>query len=278
METTSVIIAPGEPALAIPLPPADLIFEDGIPMESPWHRSQMNLLIDLTHEHFRTLGRTDYYTGGNMFLYFSAEQVKSRTYRGPDYFTVLRVDPSRSREGWVVWEEQGRYPDLIVELLSKSTRQEDLGQKKDLYEQTFRTPEYFCFGPDGEMLGWSLAEGRYRPIAPREHGRMWSEVLQAYLGRWEGWFQDIEALWLRLYDAGGRLVPLPAEEAEIERQRAEAAEQRARQEADQRLAAEQRARQEADQRLAAEQRASSAEERLRQLEAELLRLRGGGES
>jgi Uma2 family endonuclease len=234
METTSTVPASAEAAPGVKLPDVPLIFEDGIPMESPWHRSQMNLLIDLTHQHFRTLGRSAYYTGGNMFVYFSTEQARNREYRGPDYFTVLDVDPARPREGWVLWEEQGRYPDLIVELLSETTRKEDLGAKKKLYEQTFHTAEYVCFGRDAESLGWRLEHGlRYEPIARNERGWMWSEILKAYLGVWEGRFQEIQALWLRLYDAEGRLVPLPAEaerlRAETERLRAEAAEQRVRQ-------------------------------------------------
>lgn len=208
-----------EPASALSGEPIELMYEDGIPMDSPWHRSQMNLLIDLTHQHWH--GRNDYYTGGNMFVYFSLEQARRRDYRGPDYFTVVEVDGTRERKAWVVWEEDGRYPDIIVELLSESTRDEDLGPKKRIYEKVFRTPEFFCYDRDRrEILGWRLERGRYKPIAADERGWMWSEVLQAFLGLWEGEFQKQETLWLRLYDRDGRLVPTPAE---AERRRAEAA-------------------------------------------------------
>jgi Uma2 family endonuclease len=43
----------------------------------------------------------------------------------------------------VVWEEGGRYPEVIFEFLSPSTRQADRTVKKELYEQVFRTPEYY---------------------------------------------------------------------------------------------------------------------------------------
>ncbi|MBI2566903.1 MAG: hypothetical protein HYV63_07735 [Candidatus Schekmanbacteria bacterium] len=36
-------------APAIDIPALDLLYEDGIPMDSPWHRDQMNLLIALLH-------------------------------------------------------------------------------------------------------------------------------------------------------------------------------------------------------------------------------------
>nr|WP_322505530.1 hypothetical protein [Chroococcidiopsis cubana] len=46
------------------------------------------------------------------------------------FFVALDVDGSRERQGWVVWEEDGRYPDVIVELLSPSTAKVDRGVKK----------------------------------------------------------------------------------------------------------------------------------------------------
>jgi hypothetical protein len=51
------------------IPKVELITDDGEPMESAWHRSQMNLLIEVIRYHWRD--RTDYYVGGNMFIYYS---------------------------------------------------------------------------------------------------------------------------------------------------------------------------------------------------------------
>jgi len=50
--------------------PPDLPYEDGEPLESNWHRIQINLLVDLTHQLWSF--RDDYFVGGNMFVYFSA--------------------------------------------------------------------------------------------------------------------------------------------------------------------------------------------------------------
>ncbi|MCP4702021.1 MAG: Uma2 family endonuclease, partial [Gammaproteobacteria bacterium] len=71
------------------------------------------------------------------------------------------VDGSYRRNKWVVWEEGGRYPDVIFEFFSPSTRHKDLKEKKDLYEQTFRTREYFCFDylapqKENSLSGWRL--------------------------------------------------------------------------------------------------------------------------
>ena len=66
----------------VELPKVDLPTEDGVPLETNWHRIQMNLLIDSVHYYWRE--RQDYFAGGNMFIYFSSEQIRNRDYRPPD--------------------------------------------------------------------------------------------------------------------------------------------------------------------------------------------------
>lgn len=200
--------------------------DDGVPMESNWHRIEMNLLIDALHAHWRT--RTDYFVGGNMFIYYSMEQVRRKHYRGPDFFVVKDVDGTRDRDAWVVWNEDGRYPNVIVELASPSTITADLGLKKDLYANTFRTPEYFCYDPsDCSLWGWRLLiDNGYEEIAPDGQGRLWSAQLNLWLGVWNGEYLRVAANWLRFYTEEGQLVLTLAE---AEAQRAEAEAQRAKQ-------------------------------------------------
>ncbi|MEM9540333.1 MAG: Uma2 family endonuclease [Cyanobacteria bacterium P01_E01_bin.42] len=203
-------------------PPTDLIFDDGEPLESNRHRIGINVLIESVHEAYRE--RDDYFAGGNMFLYFSRQQVKNRDFRGPDFFVALDVDGTRERQGWVVWEEQGRYPDVIVELMSPSTANIDLEDKRRLYERTFRTRNYFVYDPfnPASLQGWRLgANGRYQELIPNDRGWLWCDDLGLWLGTWEGTILRETAIWLRFYDAEGNLVPL---EAERERERAEGAE------------------------------------------------------
>ena len=202
------------------LPDTDLPEEDGVPLESNWHRAQMNLLIDNLTWWWRD--RHDYFTGGNMFIYYSTRQVRNRDYKGPDFFVVKRVDGSFPRQKWVVWEEDGRYPDVIVELMSPSTQDEDLGSKKQLYEQTFKTRNYFCYDPDKQqLLGWRLVEAEYVPIESDVEGRLWSDQLGASLGLWQGSYQQTSTSWMRLFDEDGVLI---STEVEAVRHRAEVAE------------------------------------------------------
>jgi len=142
------------------IPDLDLPYDDGEPLESNWHRLQINLLGDALHQHWPE--RTDFFAGGNMFVYYSLEQARTRDYKGPDFFVVLGADGTRSRHSWIVWQEEGRYPDVIVELLSPTTMSQDLGPKKDLYERVFKTAEYFCVNPDDWSLqGWHLENRHY---------------------------------------------------------------------------------------------------------------------
>lgn len=214
----------------IPLIPAlDLPEEDGIPLKTNWHRAQINLLIDVITHRWRD--RTDTFVGGNMFVYYSLRQARNRDYKGPDFFLVKGVDGTRPRGKWVVWEEDGRFPDAIVELMSPSTLHEDLGRKKELYERTFHTPDYFAYDPDSDALhGWRLLDRVYTPLATNTDGRLWSAELEAWVGRWPGDYLGQMAVWLRLFDDDGRLLPTQGEagerraaelEAENERLRAE---------------------------------------------------------
>jgi Uma2 family endonuclease len=205
-----------------PIPPEDLIFDDGEPLETHRHRKAMNVLIDSIEQAYQD--REDFFVGGNMFIYFSGERVFNKDFRGPDFFVVLDIDGSYKRQGWVVWNENGRYPDVIVELMSDSTAKIDLTTKKDLYERTFRCSHYFVYHPfDATSLqGWALDENqRYQEIIPDQRGWLWCQRLELWLGVWTGSIQREAAPWLRFYDQDGNLILLPAELAEIERQNAE---------------------------------------------------------
>jgi Uma2 family endonuclease len=41
------------------------------------------------------------------------------------------------------WQEDDKYPNVIVEILSSSKTAVDKGLKKQVYQDTFRTPDYF---------------------------------------------------------------------------------------------------------------------------------------
>ena len=150
--------------------------------------------------------RKDYFAAGNLTLYYSPNQKKSEYFRGPDFFVVLGTKWDEKRKSWVVWEEEGKYPNVIIEILSDSTAATDRVEKKEIYQDTFRTPDYFWFDPYTlEFQGFTLISGKYQPIEPNEQGWLWSEQLQLYLGIYEDK--------LRYFTSDGELVPSPEEAA-----------------------------------------------------------------
>lgn len=213
-------IAENDIAEAIELPPCNL-YSDEPPLETDFHRNQIDLLIRLLQAWWQD--RQDFYISGNLTVYYNTQQLKSRDFRGPDVFVVLGAE-KRNRRSWAIWEEGGKYPNVVIELLSSSTANVDKGAKKALYQDVWRVPEYYWFHPETlEFAGFHLVGGCYEAILSTDQGRLPSEQLGLELG--------IHDRQLRWFTAEGDLIPLPEEQ---ERQRAEQ-EQQAREQTQQRL-------------------------------------------
>lgn len=206
------VLTAGKPAVEYPE-------SDGKPMaETGIHVDRMTDLYKMLRGFFHTA--PDVYVGANMFLYY--QEGDPRKVVAPDVFVSLGISSKEERRTWKVWVE-GQAPDVIFELTSKSTQEEDLVEKKGLYER-LRVREYFLFDPQREYLqpplwGYRLMEGAYVRM---EEEALQSEVLGLVLRVEEGQ--------LRLYDrATGQRVRTPLEEmegrqaaeAELERLRAE---------------------------------------------------------
>ncbi len=191
-------------------PPGDL-YSDEPPVETELHLRQIILLFKCLEWLWKD--KTDFYAAGNLSIYYSPRQKKSEDFRGPDFFVVLGTD-RKTRKSWVVWDEDGQYPHVIVEIISPTTAKTDRGLKKELYQNKFRTPDYFWFDPYTlEFAGFHLLDGKYQPLEVNQKGHLWSEQLGLYLGIHDGL--------LRYFTPAGELVPTPEESAEYEAQRAE---------------------------------------------------------
>ena len=238
---------------------------DGRPMgETEYHRDDMIDLIRSLQAYYAD--DPEVTVSGNLLLFY--EEGNRRKHVSPDVFVVRGV-PRRRRLNYLIWEE-GRAPDLVIELTSKTTRKEDRGKKYQLYRDTMQVREYFLFDPRAEYLtpplqGFRLVEGEYARIEPVE-GRLPSEVLGLHLER--------DGTELRLYNpVTGRWLPTPNEAfagAEHARLQAEAERRRAEAEREQAEAERQRAEAERDE-------ANRELERLRR-ELDALRGRSAGGS
>jgi Uma2 family endonuclease len=178
--------------------------------ETGVHVQVMLAILEILQRHFENDDKLAVHA--NLFLYY--EEGNPKKVVCPDVFVSRGVNRNAWRRTYRVWQE-GKGPDVVIEVTSKKTRKEDLGKKLELYRDVLRVREYFLFDPLEEYLepsvqGFRLVEGRYEPIAPDPSG-MISEVLGLRLERAEA---D-----LRFFDlARGQRIPTPGELASAARQ------------------------------------------------------------
>jgi Uma2 family endonuclease len=210
--------------LTLPTPPAswpgedELPYSDGIPSESQRHVLQGQILTQVLAHAWAE--RQDFFTTSNMFVYFSPDQVLTRDFRGPDVFVAVGVR-RRERKSWVTWQE-GKPPDVVIELPSETTEVFDRTEKKRIYQDELQVPEYFWFHPvTTELSGFELREGVYVPIEPDAAGALESRRLGLKLVRWTGEFEGVDAEWLRWATLDRHVLPTPTEALKMESRRAD---------------------------------------------------------
>lgn len=193
-----------------PVPDTDYPTSDGKPMgETDLHRSVMFAAIETLKMHY---AGQRVYVSGNLLLYY--RPGNKRRHVSPDVMVVKGLEP-RDRENYLLWEE-GRAPNVVIEVTSQSTRDEDLEDKLEIYRDEIEVAEYFLFDPRSEYLtpalqGHRLIRGCYEPVEP-VGGRLVSDQLGLHL---EG-----KGSQLRFYDPRSqRWLPTP-EEARLEAQAA----------------------------------------------------------
>jgi Uma2 family endonuclease len=239
---------------------------DGKPMaETELHGQDMIDSIEALRDHFA--GEPDVYVWGNMLMYYV--EGDPRKSLAPDVFFVRGVPKEPPRKYYLVWLE-GKAPDAVIEITSKTTRRNDQGKKLVLYRDVLQVPEYFQFDPTEDYLhpplqGFRLAGGRYDPIAA-VRGRLPSVLLGLHLER--------DGTRLRFYDpVAGRYLLTRAERVEAERHRADAERHRADAAAQRADAERQRVEAERQRADAERHRADDADLRVARVEEENERLR-----
>ena len=176
--------------------------------------------------------------------------------RYPDLLVAFGANPAAyvSSNGYII-EEQGKPPDFVLEIASARTGRIDVGRKREDYER-LQIPEYWRFDKTGLHHGAKLAadflvDRRYQPAAiealPDGVLQGYSPMLDLYL-RWE------EGELVLRDPATGHPI------ATMEQERARADNEQLRADSERHARMEERAR---------------AEARIRELEAENRRLRGG---
>ncbi len=219
--------------------------------ETEWHRRILFEVINALQRHFANDPKV--YVSGDM-LVFSRPGDK-RWHLAPDVFVVRGVRKDGERPNYLIWEE-GKAPEVVIEITSKTTKKNDLGKKFDRYRDEWKVKEYFLFDAyedylDPSLQGYRLVDGAFVPIREKD-GRFPSRILGLHLER--------SGPELRFWNPDtGSWILTDAEYAEEQRRNAE----------------EQRRNAEEQRRNAEEQRRNAEEQRKRAeaAEAEVARLR-----
>ncbi|MYB39122.1 MAG: Uma2 family endonuclease [Gammaproteobacteria bacterium] len=102
----------------------------------------------------RYADRDDVFVGSGLTIHY-VDGSEDRAIQ-PDVF-VSFGSPNRSRRVWLAWEE-GKFPDFVLEVASKSTYRRDEREKRAIYER-LGVAEYWQFDPTGEYLN-PILQGR----------------------------------------------------------------------------------------------------------------------
>jgi Uma2 family endonuclease len=184
--------------------------------ETDWHRVLMIALIQTLENWFAD--RPMVYVSGNLLIFYVPGD--KRRHVSPDVF-VVKGAAKHQRPNYLIWQE-GKGPDLVIELTSSSTRSEDVNKKFHLYQDTLKVREYFLFDPledylEPRLRGYRLRRGKYVPILA-VRGRLPSKVLGLHL--------EPKGANLRLYNPTTRQW-LPTSEERAVRAEAERDQERA---------------------------------------------------
>jgi hypothetical protein len=113
----------------------------------------------LSHPHSTTIAYPS-----SEFLYYAEGFPKLRV--ASDVMVIFDVEPG-GRDNYKIWEEK-QVPVVIFEITSKITKNEDMVEKKTLYER-LGVQEYWLFDPKGEWIktqlrGYRLQGEQYQQI------------------------------------------------------------------------------------------------------------------
>ncbi len=234
------------------------------------HKQAKVRAMDFLGLHFKAMGRV-VYLAEEMAVVYPGEESFS-----PDVFAVCDVPQPEDdpRLAWVVADE-GRGPDVVLEVLHHGDRQKDLVRNVERYAR-LGIPEYFVYDRAHQRIrGWALPgpdARRYQAIIPQA-GRYPSRILGVDLAVQDGrlsFFQGMAELFGRdnLIERLGSMMSSLESKAAADEARAEQEAARAEQEA---ARAEQEAARAEQEAARAEQEAARAEQEAARAEQEAAR-------
>ncbi|MFY9226620.1 MAG: Uma2 family endonuclease [Blastocatellia bacterium] len=214
--------------------PSEEVGESGLP--DIFHIFQSQLL----RETFQppNYSPNQVFVATDLNLYFDVNHPS--WYKRPDWFASVGVpnlyEDKDLRLSYVVWQE-GVTPLVIIELLSPSTENEDLGKttrakkssrkgkeeeeippKWEVYESILKVPFYFTYDHlTKKILAFQLSRDGYISFLPNSQGFYYLPDVELYLGLWTGYYEKATTIWLRWFDQSFNLIPTPLERSQAEK-------------------------------------------------------------
>lgn len=183
-----------------------------------------------------------YAIGQDCGIYWRETDPPEKGAEAPDWFYVPNVPPKLDgeiRRSYVIWREYIA-PLIALEFASGNGEEErdqtPLSRSEEgkvtkpgkfwVYEQIIRIAYYGIYEiKTGNLEVYEFLKGFYHKMKPNQRGHYPIEPLGIELGLWQGTYQNQNQLWLRWWDNQGNLLLIGNERAEVERGRAQKAEQ-----------------------------------------------------
>ncbi len=186
---------------------AELPYDDGEPMETGRNLAQMVLLMHSLETAWKD--RQDFFVGGNMFVYYSPEQIRKNNLRGPDVRYYFFDCHGPRLEGFALESSTKRYRPLRP-ALNGDLPCEPLGLSLGVRRSRYHVIE-------ADWLRWIGPTGLVLPT-PEEEAEM--ERQRADRERWQA---DVER---RRAESALRTAEAEKTRADAEKKRADELEER----------------------------------------------------
>ena len=165
--------------IAVKRPEMEYPDTDGKPMaKNTWQAATMRYAGEVLTIHFQGRGLV----ATDLLVYYRKGDRHATV--APDVMVVLGVDGSHRRK-YRMWEEGGRAPNFVLEVISSTTQENDEGKKGATYAQ-LGVREYFRYSPVSRrmagmgghrLVGEVLRDGRWEALPWIGEERIRSEVL-----------------------------------------------------------------------------------------------------
>ncbi len=184
----------------------------------------------------------NYAIGQDCGIYWRETEPPEKGAEAPDWFYVANVPAllnGEFRRFYCLWREY--IAPLIALEFASGDGTEELDKtpllispdgkttkpgKFWVYENIIKISYYGVYIIKNNQLEmYCYGNGAYKKMSPNERGHYFIEALGVELGIWHGSYQNQTLYWLRWWDKDGNLLLTGAERAELEKARAEKAEQ-----------------------------------------------------